>query len=201
MSGTRSPDHMALQRRITRVLSAFRTVAVHMASTRRDADEAALHLAGRIGAIGRAALANGYGLDLELLVLDELTAHAVKPDQYDVRGVDVQLDDGAAHLMSLVIHELATNAVKYGVLTQPDARLRVLWWHTGASESQRLHFEWNEEGMQLAEGEPRQIGFGSDVIQRLIARELHGMGELSFSASGMRCIIEIPLAEAPYRDE
>jgi two-component system, chemotaxis family, CheB/CheR fusion protein len=201
MSGTRSPDRMALQRRITRVLSAFRTVAVHMASTRRDPDEAAMHLAGRIGAIGRAALADGYGLDLELLVLDELTAHAVKPNQYDIRGVDVQLDDGAAHLMSLVIHELATNAVKYGALTQPDARLRVLWWHTGGPESQRLHFEWSEEGMQLAEGEPRQIGFGSDVIQRLIARELHGMGELSFSSSGMHCVIEIPLAEAPYPDE
>jgi hypothetical protein len=53
----------------------------------------------------------------------------------------------------------------------------------------------------LAEGEPRQIGFGSDVIQRLIARDLHGMGELSFSASGMRCLIEIPLAEAPRPDE
>jgi two-component system CheB/CheR fusion protein len=172
-----------------------------MASSRRDPDEAALHLAGRIGAIGRAALADGYGLDLELLVLDELTAHAVKPNQYDIRGVDVQLDDGAAHLMSLVIHELATNAVKYGALTQPDARLRVLWWHTGDPESQRLHFEWSEEGMQLEEGEPRQIGFGSDVIERLIARELHGMGELSFSSSGMNCVIEIPLAEAPYRDE
>jgi hypothetical protein len=201
MSGDRSPDRTALQRRITRVLSAFRTVAVHMASTRRDPDESALHLAGRIGAIGRAALANGYGLDLELLVLDELTAHAVKPDQYVVRGVDVQLDDGAAHIMSLVIHELATNAVKYGVLTQLDARLRVLWWYTGTSEAQRLHFEWNEEGMQLAEGEPRQNGFGSDVIQRLIARELQGRGELSFSASGMRCVIEIPLAEAPHLDE
>jgi two-component sensor histidine kinase len=64
-----------------------------------------------------------------------------------------------------------------------------------------LHFEWNEEGMQLAEGEPRQNGFGSDVIQRLIARELQGRGELSFSASGMRCVIEIPLAEAPHLDE
>jgi two-component system CheB/CheR fusion protein len=201
MSGTRSPDRTALQRRITRVLSAFRTVAVHMASTRPDQGESALHLAGRIGAIGRAALADGYGLDLELLVLDELAAHAVKPDQYVVQGVDVQLEDDAAHLMSLVIHELATNAVKFGALTRSDARLRVLWWHAGTSESQRLHFEWNEEGMQLAEGEPRQIGFGSDVIQRLIARDLHGMGELSFSASGMRCLIEIPLAEAPRPDE
>jgi two-component sensor histidine kinase len=200
MSGSQDPDRMALQRRIARVLSAFRTVAAHMASQQRGEDESALHLAGRIGAIGRAALADGYGLDLESLVLDELSAHAVRPEQYVVRGTDVHLDDGAAHLMSLVIHELATNSVKFGVLTQPDARLRVLWWYTGRSESPRLHFEWNEEGLQLADETPRQLGFGSNVIQRLIARELHGAGELQFSASGMRCIIEFP-TEVPHAND
>ena len=201
MNVTEGPDRMALQRRITRMLAAFRTVAAHMASHRREEDEAALHLAGRIGAIGRAALAAGYGLDLESLILDEMAAHAVKPDQYVIRGVDVHLEDGVAHLMSMVVHELATNAVKHGALTQPGARLRVLWWRTGASASQRLHFEWNEEGMQLTDSAPRPVGFGSDVVQRLIARELQGSGELSFSPSGMRCIIEIPMGQAPRLDE
>jgi two-component system CheB/CheR fusion protein len=200
MSATPSLDRAALQRRIVRMLSAFRVVATHMANHRRGEDESALHLAGRIGAIGRAALADGYGMDLESLVLDELTAHAVKPDQYIVRGVDVHLHDGMAQLMSLAIHELATNAVKYGALAQAGARLRVLWWYTGGSESQRLHFEWNEEGVQLPAGAPRPVGFGSDVVQRLIARELRGMGELLFSDSGMRCIIEVPLSEAPNQD-
>ena len=196
MSAIQSPDRAALQRRIVRILSAFRVVATHMANHRPDQDETALHLAGRIGAIGRAALADGYGMDLESLVLDELAAHAVKADQCVVRGVDVHLHDAAAQLMSIVIHELATNAVKYGALMQPGARLRVLWWRTGDSESQRLHFEWSEEGMRLSVDTPRQLGFGSDVVKRWIARELRGAGEMTFSASGMRCIIEIPLDEA-----
>ena len=200
MSGSQGPDRTALQRRITRVLSAFRTVAAHMVSHQDGEAESALHLAGRIGAIGRAALADGYGLDLECLVLDELSAHAVRPEQYVVRGAEVQLDDGAAHVMSLLIHELATNSVKFGVLTQPGARLRVLWWNTGSLEAPRLHFEWNEEGIQLADGVPRQLGFGSNVIQRLIARELHGAGELQFSTSGMRCIIEFPTEVAHAND-
>jgi two-component system CheB/CheR fusion protein len=199
MSGTQILDRTALQRRIARMLSAFRGVAAHMA--RRDEGESALHLAGRIGAIGRAALADGYGMDLESLVLDELAAHTVKPDQYEVRGVDVHLHDGAAQLISLAIHELATNSVKYGALAQPGARLRVLWWYAGGSELQRLHFEWSEEGMQLAAGVPRAVGFGSDVVQRLIAKELHGVGELTFSDSGMRCVIEVPLSEALHKDE
>jgi two-component system CheB/CheR fusion protein len=200
MTDTQSLDRAALQRRIVRMLSAFRVVATHMANHRRSEDESALHLAGRIGAIGRAALADGCGMDLESLVLDELAAHAVKQDQYVVRGMDVHLHDGVAQLMSLAIHELATNAIKYGALAQPDARLRVIWWYTGSSEAQRLHFEWSEEGMQLAAGSPRPVGFGSDVVQRLIARELHGMGELLFSDSGMRCVIEFPLSEAPNQD-
>jgi two-component sensor histidine kinase len=191
MSGSQVPDRTESQRRIARVLSAFRTVAAHMLSRRRGEDESALHLAGRIDAIGRAALADGYGLDLQSLVLDELSAHGIRPEQYEVRGADVQLDGDPAYLMSLVIHELAINSLKFGVLAQLDARLRVLWWYTGP-ESPRLHFEWSEEGMQLAEGTPRQLGFGSNVIQRLIARELRGVGELQFSASGMRCVIEFP---------
>jgi two-component sensor histidine kinase len=199
MADTHSLDRTALQRRIVRMLSAFRVVAAHMANHRRGEDESALHLAGRIGAIGRAALADGYGMDLESLVLDELAAHAVKHSQYVVQGPDVHLHDGIAQLMSLAIHELATNSVKYGALAQPDARLRVLWWYTEGSES-RLHFEWSEEGMQMAAGAPRPVGFGSDVVQRLIARELHGRGEIMFSDSGMRCIVEIPLIEVPNQE-
>jgi two-component system, chemotaxis family, CheB/CheR fusion protein len=201
MSSTHSLDRTAMQRRIVRMLSAFRVVAAHMANHRRLEDESALHLAGRIGAIGRAALADGYGMDLESLVLDELAAHAVKVDQYTVRGVDVHLHDAAAHMMSLAIHELATNSVKYGALSQPEARLRVLWWYTGDSEAQRLHFEWSEEGMELAPGAPRPVGFGSDLVQRLIARELNGLGELTFSPTGMRCVIEVPMQESPHKDE
>jgi two-component system, chemotaxis family, CheB/CheR fusion protein len=199
MANTQSLDRTALQRRIVRMLSAFRVVATHMANHRRGEDESALHLAGRIGAIGRAALSEDYGMDLESLVLDELAAHAVKQNQYDVRGVDVHLHDGTAQLMSLAIHELATNSMKYGALTQPGARLRVVWWRTGGPES-RLHFEWSEEGMQLTAGAPRPVGFGSDVVQRLIARELNGRGEMAFSDSGMRCIIEVPLLEAPNQE-
>jgi hypothetical protein len=201
MSDTESLDRAARQRRIVRMLSAFRVVASHMANHQVDVDDSALHLAGRIGAIGRAALAGGHGMDLESLVLDELAGHAVKQHQYVVRGVDAHLHDGTAQLMSLAIHELATNSIKYGALSQPDARLRVIWWYTGELRAQRLHFEWHEEGMQLTGGAPRPTGFGSDVVQRLIARELQGVGEFAFSDSGMRCIIEVPLSETPNTDE
>jgi two-component system CheB/CheR fusion protein len=201
MNDTESLERAARQRRIVRMLSAFRVVASHMANHQLNEDDSALHLAGRIGAIGRAALAGGYGMDLESLVLDELAAHAAKHGQYEVSGVDVHLHDGTAQLMSLAIHELATNSIKYGALSQSDARLRVIWWRTGESKSQRLHFEWHEEGMQLAGGAPRPTGFGSNVVQRLIARELQGVGEFTFSDSGMCCIIEVPLSETPNIDE
>src|SRR5580692_5565994 len=105
----------ALNQRLRRVLSAFRIVAAHVSARGRSADESASHLAGRIGAIGRAMLAPAFidGVDLESLVLDELRLHTARPEQFSISGADVRLAPEAADLMSLVIHELATNAVKY----------------------------------------------------------------------------------------
>jgi two-component sensor histidine kinase len=97
--------------------------------------------------------------------------------------------------MSLVIHELATNAVKFGALSQPQSRLRVVWWFIDAAGS-RLHFEWAENGVRMAATGRYSQGFGSQVVKRLVASELHGDGELLFLEEGALCRIEFPSDEA-----
>lgn len=201
MSEPDTLERAARQRRIVHMLSALRVVSAHMVNQRSDDDEDALHLAGRIGAIGRAALAGGHGLDLESLVLDELAAHAVKQDRYVVQGADVHLYDDTAHLMSLAVHELATNSIKYGALAHPEAALRVSWRLAAYAQTQRLHFEWLEQRTSPAVVMQNSKGFGSTLVQNLISRKLQGRGEFSFSDSGMRCIIEIPLNDTLNRDE
>jgi two-component system, chemotaxis family, CheB/CheR fusion protein len=201
MNSHQFTDRAALNRRIRQVLSTFRSIATHMATHGQNPEESSLHLAGRIGAIGRAALAPvGYGMDLESLVLDELTAHAVIKGGFVVSGPTVRLPESSAQLMSLAVHELATNSVKYGALSQPGARLRVLWRQTIREDVLRLHFEWREDGVEMT-GRPRAVGFGSDVVERLIARELRGAGEIVFSPNGVCCTIEVPLSEAPTENE
>jgi two-component system CheB/CheR fusion protein len=162
-----------------------------------------MHLAGRISAIGRAALAPiSDGMDLESLVLDELLAHGAHRAPIVVAGPAVRLQPKSAELMSLAIHELATNAVKFGALSQSQSqsRLRVIWWFSGPASS-RLHFEWSEDGVRMTSAARRRPGFGTQVLKRLMASELHGSGDMQFLAKGVLCIIEIPSSETLLQDE
>ena len=188
----------ALNQRLRRVLSVFRIVAAHVGARGRSSDESASHLAGRIGALGRAMLAPVFsdGVDLESLVLDELRLHAARPEQFSISGSEVRLDCNAADLMSLVIHELATNAVKYGALSQPRAKIGVKWVIVHRVGRRTLRFDWLEAGVSTIGDAPPTPGFGSELIERLIARELKGEGKMSFLADGVRCAIEIPLEDA-----
>jgi two-component system CheB/CheR fusion protein len=200
MTVNESPDNTELKHRIRRVLSVIRSIAVHMSARETDALESALHLAGRVGAIGRVAVAPiASGIDLESLVLDELRVHGVHRTWIVVKGPAVRLNAKSAELMSLAIHELATNAIKFGALSQSQTKLRVTWHFTASSS--RLRFEWAEFGVQLAAGAPRNPGFGSEVVKRLIASELGGKGEMSFLDEGVLCTIEIPANEALLQNE
>jgi two-component sensor histidine kinase len=167
----------------------------------QDPHESAMHLAGRVGAIGRAAVAPiSTGMDLESLVLDELLAIGAQRFPVVVGGPAVRLNAKAAELMSLAIHELATNAVKYGALSQPEAELRVTWWIADQPVS-RLHFAWAESGVRMTTGAARKSGFGYQLVNRLVGSELRGNGEMLFLDGGVLCRIEIPLIEALHRHE
>jgi len=192
---TAEPTH-----RIRRLVSRVRSIATHMVA-HQGSGEPALHLAGRIAAIGRAAMAApASGMDLESLLLDEFLAQGVVRAPIKIGGPAVLLNAKSAELMSLVIHELATNAIKFGALSQSQTQLRVLWWFTDPAGS-RLHIEWAEEGVRMLQGIKRIPGFGSQVIKRLIASELHGDGAMSFLDQGLLCTIEIPSSEALLNNE
>src|ERR1700677_3610261 len=97
-------DNRELRRRIRRVLSVFRSIATYMNAEAQDPRESAMHLAGRVGAIGRAAEAPvSGGMDLESLVLDELLAVGAHRLPVMVGGPAVRLNAKAAELMSLAI--------------------------------------------------------------------------------------------------
>ena len=118
-----------------------------------------------------------------------------------VSGPPVRLNAESAQLMSLAIHELATNSLKFGALSQSRTTLCVVWWFTGLAGS-RLHFEWAESGVRMAPPSRRKNpGFGSRVVTRLIATELRGEGSMLFSSKGLLCTIEFPAGEALLQNE
>jgi two-component sensor histidine kinase len=193
-------DYAESKHRIRRLLSVIRSITNHMIAHGADTEDSAQHFAGRIGAIGRAAVAPlAGGTDLELLVLDELLAQGAHRAPAIVTGPEVRLGPKSAELMRLVIHELITNAIKFGALSESQFQLRVVWWITGPVNS-RLHFEWAEDRKAAAEAR-RKSGYGSHVIKHLIARELQGSGDMLFSGTGVLCIIEIPSSEALFQND
>ena len=189
-------DSAERHQRIRRLLAVIRAITVQMQLQARDAEESALHLAGRVSAIGRIALTPvAAGVDLETLVLDELLVHRVHRSGIVVAGPAVRLNAKSAELMGLLFHELATNSVKFGALSQSQTDLRVLWWITGPDAS-RLHLEWGESGVRMPLATGKKPGFGSQVVKRLIASELHGDGNMVFLNEGVLCTIELPAGEA-----
>jgi len=202
MTVKEAADSAELRRRIRRLLSVLRSIAADMQVRGRDSHDSARHFAGRLGALGRAALAPiAAGVDLESLVLDELLVHRVHRAGILVSGPPARLNAKSAQLMSLAIHELATNSLKFGALSQSRTTLCVVWWFTGLAGS-RLHFEWAENGVRMASPSRRKIpGFGSQVVTRLFASELHGEGNMLFSSKGLLCTIEFPAGEALLQDE
>jgi two-component sensor histidine kinase len=95
-----------------------------------------------------------------------------------------------------VLHELTTNAVKYGSLSVPAGRIEVSWRLEGSAGARRLVLTWAEGGGP-ATRIPERRGFGCQLIERSVAHELDGMVRLEFPPEGVRCRIEVPLQSSP----
>jgi two-component sensor histidine kinase len=92
------------------------------------------------------------------------------------------------------MHELATNAVKYGALSQDEGRITVQWRVLESAGTRRLELEWRESGGPPVTA-PSHRGFGSRLIERSLSRELHGDVKLDFEPAGLVCHIIAPLTE------
>ncbi|MHA6289237.1 PAS domain S-box protein [Maricaulis sp. CAU 1757] len=106
----------------------------------------------------------------------------------DLDGPDIQLPAKAAQMMSMAIHELVTNAVKYGALSQPDGRICVRWaWLD--QEAGRFELTWRETGGPTVTP-PEREGFGSLMLKRILPRDIQGEVLVDYAESGVICRIE-----------
>ena len=121
-----------------------------------------------------------------------------------ISGPDIPLAPNDALSLGLAIHELATNAAKYGALTQAGGEVSVTW---ALAMPQLVRLEWVERG-----GPPvsatRSRGFGTDLIEKIVANELENPVRLEFNPEGVTCMLTIPVREptafamrAPRRNE
>jgi two-component sensor histidine kinase len=186
-----------LQHRVRNTLAVVRAIARKTSETSTSAEASAMHLDARLSAFARvqaAVIRNpGVGVDLELLIAEELhAAGAAEGEQVrPLAGPKVRLQPKAAETLALAVHELATNALKYGALSAGRGRVVVEWRIEPAVEP-RLVLEWTETGVGMPE-RPMRRGFGAEMIERTLPYDLGGEASLHFEPCGVRCRIAVPL--------
>jgi PAS domain S-box-containing protein len=125
--------------------------------------------------------------------LREVASLALEPfeatGRLSVQGPEVRLDPHAALALGMAFHELATNAAKYGALSNDRGRVSLVW----RVEGRRLHLDWREAGGPPVDP-PSFSGFGSRLIERGLAGQLDGSVMLDYPSGGVVCRIEMPLA-------
>jgi len=127
---------------------------------------------------------------LRELVLAELAPLAADGAKVTANGPPVMLKPQAALFLALVIHELSTNAAKYGALSVAEGSVEVAWGVTDGG-TRHLELTWAERGGPKIDDLPSR-GFGSELIERGIRFELEGEAELDTTDGGLHCRIVIP---------
>lgn len=146
---------------------------------------------GRLMALSRAhrQALEAKETDLRELLTDTLAPYAVDHD-VTLAGPALLLTEEAAVAFSLAAHELATNAAKFGALSNPGGSLRVSWAFEG-EENDRFVFTWCEIGGPPVDP-PRRQGYGHRLLHRSIASAIDGKVELDYRPDGLVCSVTAP---------
>jgi two-component sensor histidine kinase len=134
------------------------------------------------------------GASLREVLESELSPYRTGGDQIGLDGPDISLSPRHVLALGMTIHELTTNAAKYGALSAPGGRVRVSWsLVTQEGGTPRLQLTWRESGGPPVQP-PARAGFGTRLISGGVRRELDGHVDLAFEADGLRCHLDVPLA-------
>ena len=131
---------------------------------------------------------NWGGACLDRVVKDATEHLAGESGRFEVAGEPLRLAPRAALALAMALHELGTNAAKYGALSVEGGRVSIVWTQSG----NRLRLEWRESGGPPVEP-PARRGFGSRLIERGLAADLGGPPRLRFEPEGLSCEIEASL--------
>lgn len=194
----RAEEHQALlmaelDHRVKNTLATVQAIA----SQTLPETEAHRAFAGRLAALAHThnllAQSRWQGARLVDIVSEELAPYRdAEGARVSVLGPDVLLEPKAAQALALAIHELTTNAAKFGALSAAGGRVEASWRTFDAPAGRRLALSWIERGGPPVEP-PRRQGFGSLLIERSLEYELGGDVRLDYRPEGVQCLIELPL--------
>jgi PAS domain S-box-containing protein len=198
----RAEEHQGLlmaeiDHRAKNLLATIQAMVMLTKAHARSVGDYAETLIGRLHAMARAhdllARDKWSGAGLHELIRNEFAAYVgADGGALRLRGEDVLLTPRAAQTLSLALHELTTNAAKYGALSVAGGKVEIATSIEQTANGRTLQLRWCEAGGPAVTPPERQ-GFGSVLIERGIAHDLDGSTSLAFETSGVRCEIRLPL--------
>jgi two-component system, chemotaxis family, CheB/CheR fusion protein len=194
-----------LQHRVKNVLTTVSSLVSRMAKSGETLEEFSRSLKGRLAAMAsiHELFSNGLwnGADLRMMaerILAPYAGRKTKTPNASFEGPELSLAPNAASTLGMALHELASNAAKYGALSVREGKVSVSWQLRGPARARRLVLSWIErDGPSVKTN--RKDGFGTVFIRRSTEYELDGSVTLTFGRSGVRAVIEFPLGDNVVR--
>jgi PAS domain S-box-containing protein len=182
-----------LSHRIKNMLAVVQAITSASLSDAPSLEEGQKSLLHRIHALARnqSLLLDRHFADAPLKEIIRLELEAFS-DRVGLDGPDVMLKPSVAQTFALLIHELATNAAKYGALSLPSGEVAIRWSVEGAAKERRLRFRWAESGGPRVTPPTRQ-GFGGKLIEGAAASEFRAQPSVRFAAEGLIYEFDAPL--------
>lgn len=184
-----------LNHRVKNTLAIIQGIAVQTFRGTAATPEARAAFEGRLEALAGAhdLLTRG---NWESAALEDIIERAIAPfdanmARVSIEGPELRLQPKTAVSVALALHELATNALKYGALSTPAGHVDIRWQIAG----ERLHLDWRERGGPPVRP-PSRRGFGTRMIERGLATELRGTVRIDFQPDGVLCTIDAPVGDA-----
>ena len=188
-----------LNHRVKNTLATVQSIASQSLRTARTTQEASVAFEERLMALSRAhnvlTRENWQGASLREIVEGAAEPYAGPGGRFRIEGDNIRLNPQTALALAMALQELATNAVKYGALTDPAGTVEISW-STSSQSPRRLQLRWAERGGPTVRP-PERRGFGSRLIERSLAVDLGGDVRLSFNPDGVVCTVEALLPDEP----
>jgi two-component system CheB/CheR fusion protein len=190
-----------LNHRVKNMLATVRAVASQTIASSKGLQDFKDRFDARVQALSRAhallSRSHWGASDLGQIIRQEISPYVEDMDaRVAVEGPPVSLTPAQALPLTLILHELVTNATKYGSLREDGGQVSIRWrTERRDSSAEQVHLEWRERGGPRVQP-PTTRGFGTSMIERSASYELDGAATLDFESAGVMCALSFPLADS-----
>ena len=186
-----------LSHRVKNTLATVQAIATQSLRRARDPADFVTSFTGRIHSLARAhdllSEARWEGIELSALIRDQVLL-GVADDRIASGGPGLALAAQPSLHLAMVLHELGTNARKYGALSTPQGRLSIEWQVVGTKQGRELRLLWSESGGPAVVA-PAERGFGTRLIEESLLPH-GGEASIEYGARGLSCELRLPLPES-----